>query len=107
MVWVSWTHCRAHAQCSHRKPSLHLQRSGPALRQSVHALIKWFMCCYKAQVKAGCCTWSPKAYKTYINPQFASLAFCPYTCIPAIVPLSIASCNATSEDLCLQGTVQA
>lgn len=62
---------------------------------------------YKAQVKAGCCMWSPKAYKTYINPQFASLAFCPYTCIPVIVPVTTAGCSATSEGICLQGTAQA
>lgn len=55
------------------------------LRQSTAHSIKQSVCCCKAQPRPGSCTWSPKAHKTDLNTEFASLAFCPYTCVPVMV----------------------
>ena len=109
----TWPSHRVHAQCSHGKlphhsplvtpiPCPHLQ-GGLArhLRQSTACSVKQLVCWYEAQPRPGSCTWSPKAYKTYTNPEFESLAFCPHTCIPVIVPLPTAGCNDTSDGLCI------
>lgn len=90
------THCLCHLSRVHTCKEIY-----PHLRESTAQSVKSLVCWYKAQPRPGSCTWSPRAYKTYINPEFKSLAFCPYTCIPVIVPLHMADCNATSDGLCI------
>lgn len=113
MVQDTWPWHRVHAQHSHQKlphcsppvtptPGLYLQGALVRhLRQSTAHSIKQLVCCCKAQPRPGSCTWSPKAYKTDLNPEFASLAFCPYTCVPVIVPLPTAGCKDSSDGLCI------
>lgn len=113
MVQDTWPWHRAHAQHSHQKlahcSSAVTPTQGPYLqgalvqhlRQSTEHSIKQLVCCCKAQPRPGSCTWSPKAYKTDLNPEFASLAFCPYTCVPVIVALPTAGCKDRSDGLCI------
>lgn len=104
---------QGHAQHSHQK----LPRCSPPvtptqgpdlqgtlvqhLRQSTAHSIKQLVCCCKAQPRPGSCTWSPKAYKTDLNSEFASLAFCPYTCVPVIVARPTSGCKDSSDGLCI------
>lgn len=93
------THCLCHLSRVHTCKEC--KENCPHLADCAVLSLYLLVCWYKAQPRPGSCTWSPKAYKTYINPEFESLAFCPYTCIPVIVPLPRADCNATSDGICI------
>lgn len=91
------------AACGTYPLSTPARRSGPMpkIEHCTVLMSSDYRCWHKAQPRPSSCTRSPKAHKTYINPEFESLAFCPITCIPAIVPLPKASCNDTSDALCI------